>query len=187
VSSPATPKDEMPAFLAATDACLVHLTRTELFKTCCRRRSSRPRRCGSRSSSAWRVSRRSWSRGRAGICIQPENEDDLIAAVEKLAADPELAAASARRATSGSRAAIPTIGSRTTTPRCSSGCARAEGPAVKIVNVVGARPNLMKIAPLMDAYASAPEIEPLLVHTGQHYDANLSELFFRQLGIPSPT
>jgi UDP-N-acetylglucosamine 2-epimerase (non-hydrolysing) len=57
---------------------------------------------------------------------------------------------------------------------------------VKIVNVVGARPNLMKIAPLMDAYAAAPEIEPLLVHTGQHYDANMSDLFFRQLGIPEP-
>src|SRR4030095_15354430 len=50
----------------------------------------------------------------------------------------------------------------------------------------GGRPNLMKIAPLMDAYARAPEIEPLLVHTGQHYDANMSELFFRQLGIPEP-
>jgi UDP-N-acetylglucosamine 2-epimerase (non-hydrolysing) len=57
---------------------------------------------------------------------------------------------------------------------------------VRIINVVGARPNLMKIAPLMDAYAAAPEIEPLLVHTGQHYDANMSELFFRQLGIPEP-
>ena len=57
---------------------------------------------------------------------------------------------------------------------------------VKIVNVVGARPNLMKIAPLMSAYRAAPEIEPLLVHTGQHYDANMSELFFRQLGIPEP-
>jgi UDP-N-acetylglucosamine 2-epimerase (non-hydrolysing) len=57
---------------------------------------------------------------------------------------------------------------------------------VRIINVVGARPNLMKIAPLMDAYASAPEIEPLLVHTGQHYDANMSELFFKQLGIPEP-
>jgi UDP-N-acetylglucosamine 2-epimerase (non-hydrolysing) len=57
---------------------------------------------------------------------------------------------------------------------------------VKIINVVGARPNLMKIAPLMAAYAAAPEIEPLLVHTGQHYDANMSELFFRQLGIPEP-
>jgi UDP-N-acetylglucosamine 2-epimerase (non-hydrolysing) len=58
--------------------------------------------------------------------------------------------------------------------------------AVKIINVVGARPNLMKIAPLMDAYRTAPEIEPFLVHTGQHYDANMSELFFRQLGIPEP-
>jgi len=57
---------------------------------------------------------------------------------------------------------------------------------VKIINVVGARPNLMKIAPLMQAYGSAPEIEPLLVHTGQHYDENMSELFFRQLGIPEP-
>jgi UDP-N-acetylglucosamine 2-epimerase (non-hydrolysing) len=57
---------------------------------------------------------------------------------------------------------------------------------MKIVNVVGARPNLMKIAPLMDAYAEAPEIETLLVHTGQHYDANMSELFFRELGIPEP-
>jgi len=57
---------------------------------------------------------------------------------------------------------------------------------VKIVNIVGARPNLMKIAPLMEAYRSHPEIEPLLVHTGQHYDANMSEFFFDQLGIPEP-
>ena len=57
---------------------------------------------------------------------------------------------------------------------------------MRIINVVGARPNLMKIAPLMEAYAAAPEIEPLLIHTGQHYDANMSELFFRQLGIPEP-
>src|SRR5262249_38555384 len=51
------------------------------------------------------------------------------------------------------------------------GAAEREEVRVRIVNVVGARPNLMKIAPLMDAYARAPEIEPLLVHTGQHYDA----------------
>ncbi len=57
---------------------------------------------------------------------------------------------------------------------------------MKIVNVVGARPNLMKIAPLMEAYAASDEIAPLLVHTGQHYDANMSDLFFRQLGIPEP-
>jgi UDP-N-acetylglucosamine 2-epimerase (non-hydrolysing) len=57
---------------------------------------------------------------------------------------------------------------------------------VKLVNVVGARPNLMKIAPLMAAYATRDDLDPLLVHTGQHYDANMSELFFRQLGIPEP-
>jgi len=57
---------------------------------------------------------------------------------------------------------------------------------MKIVNVVGARPNFMKIAPLMAAYGQHATIEPLLVHTGQHYDAAMSELFFRQLGIPEP-
>jgi UDP-N-acetylglucosamine 2-epimerase (non-hydrolysing) len=57
---------------------------------------------------------------------------------------------------------------------------------VKIVSVVGARPNLMKIGPLMKAFAARPEIRSLLVHTGQHYDANMSELFFHQLGIPEP-
>jgi UDP-N-acetylglucosamine 2-epimerase (non-hydrolysing) len=57
---------------------------------------------------------------------------------------------------------------------------------VRILNVVGARPNLMKIAPLMDAYAASERIEPILLHTGQHYDHNMSELFFRQLGIPEP-
>jgi UDP-N-acetylglucosamine 2-epimerase (non-hydrolysing) len=62
----------------------------------------------------------------------------------------------------------------------------AESQRMKIVNVVGARPNFMKIAPLMAAYRQQPSIEPLLVHTGQHYDARMSELFFRQLGIPEP-
>ncbi|HXV76386.1 MAG TPA: UDP-N-acetylglucosamine 2-epimerase (non-hydrolyzing) [Candidatus Polarisedimenticolaceae bacterium] len=57
---------------------------------------------------------------------------------------------------------------------------------MKLVNVVGARPNFIKIAPLMSAYATHAQIRPLLVHTGQHYDAAMSELFFRQLGIPEP-
>ena len=57
---------------------------------------------------------------------------------------------------------------------------------MKIINIVGARPNFMKIAPLMEAYKRRPEIEPLLVHTGQHYDEKMSDLFFRQLGIPRP-
>ena len=57
---------------------------------------------------------------------------------------------------------------------------------MKIVNIVGARPNFMKIAPLMAAYGAYPAIQPLLVHTGQHYDERMSDLFFRQLGIPEP-
>lgn len=56
----------------------------------------------------------------------------------------------------------------------------------KIINVAGARPNFMKIAPLMEAYKSQPSIQPVLVHTGQHYDEKMSDLFFRQLGIPQP-
>ncbi len=57
----------------------------------------------------------------------------------------------------------------------------------KIINIVGARPNLMKIAPIMRAYARHASLDPLLVHTGQHYDGNMSDLFFAQLGIPEPS
>ena len=60
-----------------------------------------------------------------------------------------------------------------------SGCFR-------IISIVGARPNLPKIAPLIREMQRHPEIEPLLVHTGQHYDENLSNIFFRQMGIPEP-
>jgi len=56
----------------------------------------------------------------------------------------------------------------------------------KIISVAGARPNFMKIAPIMAALADHPDIEPMLVHTGQHYDEKMSDLFFRQLGIPEP-
>jgi UDP-N-acetylglucosamine 2-epimerase (non-hydrolysing) len=57
---------------------------------------------------------------------------------------------------------------------------------LKIINIVGARPNLPKIAPLMREMQRHPEIEPVLVHTGQHYDETLSDIFFRQMGIPAP-
>jgi len=57
---------------------------------------------------------------------------------------------------------------------------------MRILNIVGARPNFIKIAPLMRAYAAYPDIQPLLVHTGQHYDERMSDLFFRQLEIPEP-
>lgn len=57
---------------------------------------------------------------------------------------------------------------------------------LKILNVVGARPNLPKIAPLLREMRLYPEITAILVHTGQHYDKNLSDIFFRQMGIPAP-
>src|SRR5258708_10889398 len=57
---------------------------------------------------------------------------------------------------------------------------------LKILNVVGARPNLPKIAPLMREMRRHSEIEPILVHTGQHYDEKLSDIFFHQMGIPAP-
>ncbi len=52
--------------------------------------------------------------------------------------------------------------------------------------VAAARPNFMKVAPLWHALAAAEEFEPALVHTGQHYDLNMSDAFFRDLKLPEP-
>ncbi|HSW45272.1 MAG TPA: UDP-N-acetylglucosamine 2-epimerase (non-hydrolyzing) [Phycisphaerae bacterium] len=57
---------------------------------------------------------------------------------------------------------------------------------MKLINICGARPNFIKIAPLMRAYRQVDGIEPILVHTGQHYDAKMSRLFFDELKIPEP-
>ena len=57
----------------------------------------------------------------------------------------------------------------------------------KIVMVVGARPNFMKSAPLMRELAKHPDrFETILIHTGQHYDHKLSQLFFDELKMPKP-
>ena len=55
-----------------------------------------------------------------------------------------------------------------------------------ILHVVGARPNFMKAAPVLRALGSYPLLRQTLVHTGQHYDAAMSDVFFRQLGMPTP-
>ena len=57
---------------------------------------------------------------------------------------------------------------------------------IKIICVCGARPNFIKIAPLMRAFEKHGGFETLLVHTGQHYDQNMSKLFFDELNIPRP-
>ncbi|HSA55945.1 MAG TPA: UDP-N-acetylglucosamine 2-epimerase (non-hydrolyzing) [Gemmatimonadaceae bacterium] len=56
----------------------------------------------------------------------------------------------------------------------------------RILHVVGARPNFMKAAPLIAVLGNAAGVRQALVHTGQHYDANMSDAFFRQLGLPHP-
>ena len=56
---------------------------------------------------------------------------------------------------------------------------------MKVLHVVGARPNFMKAAPVHAALV-ARVAEQLLVHTGQHYDAAMSDVFFRELGLPEP-
>jgi len=57
---------------------------------------------------------------------------------------------------------------------------------IRLACVVGARPNLMKMAPLLDALAAYPHVQAVLVHTGQHYDENLSRVFFDELGMKRP-
>jgi UDP-N-acetylglucosamine 2-epimerase (non-hydrolysing) len=57
---------------------------------------------------------------------------------------------------------------------------------MKILAVVGARPNLMKMAPLIRAMRNLSDIAPILVHTGQHYDTKMSQIFFDDLEIPRP-
>jgi len=52
--------------------------------------------------------------------------------------------------------------------------------------IVGARPNFVKIAPIMRALAASPHLEPRLIHTGQHYDVQMSLSFFEDLEIPKP-
>ena len=57
---------------------------------------------------------------------------------------------------------------------------------MKIVSVVGARPNFMKVAPFCRALKAYPDVQHILVHTGQHYDVRMSEQFFKELDIPNP-
>jgi UDP-N-acetylglucosamine 2-epimerase (non-hydrolysing) len=57
---------------------------------------------------------------------------------------------------------------------------------LRIASMVGARPNFMKIAPIVHEIQRAPGIEHRLVHSGQHYDQQMSESFFEELHIPKP-
>src|SRR5689334_5297765 len=56
----------------------------------------------------------------------------------------------------------------------------------KVLHIVGARPNFMKVAPIYKAIAARGVLEQRLVHTGQHYDVKMSDVFFTDLGMPAP-
>ena len=57
---------------------------------------------------------------------------------------------------------------------------------MKVACVVGARPNFMKIGPVIEGIRKFPGLDPILVHTGQHYDAAMSKVFFEDLELPEP-
>lgn len=57
---------------------------------------------------------------------------------------------------------------------------------MKVFHVVGTRPNFMKVAPVLEALGARKNVVQTLIHTGQHYDDNMSEVFFRELGLPPP-
>src|SRR5689334_5527782 len=56
----------------------------------------------------------------------------------------------------------------------------------KVFSVVGARPNMMKMAPIVAEMRSHEDLHPVLIHTGQHYDSSMSQIFLDQLGMGEP-
>ena len=56
---------------------------------------------------------------------------------------------------------------------------------MRVVSIVGARPQFVKLAPVAEVLAAAGD-EHVIVHTGQHYDANMSDAFFADLQLPKP-
>ncbi len=103
----------------------------------------------------------------------PQNRKDLVIGPNKLAP-------------TGQSAATPTHISTTTSPRRSRTTNQTNNK-MHITLIAGARPNFMKIAPIIRAIQSKGNgLSYRLVHTGQHYDEKMSDTFFRQLNIPHP-
>ena len=60
------------------------------------------------------------------------------------------------------------------------------GVIIKIVTILGARPQFIKAGSVSRAIAKHAEVSEIIVHTGQHYDANMSDVFFEEMKIPKP-
>ena len=57
---------------------------------------------------------------------------------------------------------------------------------IKIITILGARPQFIKAAAFSKAIAQQNELEEIIIHTGQHFDSNMSEVFFEEMQIPKP-
>ena len=57
---------------------------------------------------------------------------------------------------------------------------------MKVLTVIGARPQFIKAAVVSRAIQETPNIEEFIIHTGQHFDKNMSEVFFKEMNIPTP-
>jgi UDP-N-acetylglucosamine 2-epimerase (non-hydrolysing) len=202
----------IPGIVSVSDACLVHLKKRDLFKTVLPSKifeataMAKPIIMGVEGYAAEFL-----KEANAGVCIEPENAEQLTEAVENLANDRQLCHSLGqagyeyvtkhhdrdslandyldtivRFSNPASKQPRPDDAAMIWPPKPSIPTRMKVSDTMKIINVVGARPNFMKVAPIMTACRNSEAIEPLLVHTGQHYDEKMSDLFFRQLGIPEP-
>ncbi len=203
----------IPEFLASVDACLVHLKKTDLFKSVLPSKifeaaaMQKPIIMGVEGCAADLI-----RRSGAGICIEPENHAALCDAVLSLSSNPDLARQYGQQGRSYilshfdrkilSRQYEKLIENLVNEATDSSAMVKGayyapsykfnisanatHGVRMKILHVVGARPNFMKLAPVKAALSLRKGIHQVVVHTGQHYDTSMSEVFFQQLEIPKP-
>ena len=57
---------------------------------------------------------------------------------------------------------------------------------MKVITIIGARPQFIKVAAVSHRFAQLSDIVEVILHTGQHYDSSMSDIFFNELGIPNP-
>jgi UDP-N-acetylglucosamine 2-epimerase len=203
----------IPEFLASVDACLVHLKKTDLFKSVLPSKifeaaaMQKPIIMGVQGHAADLI-----KVSGAGICIEPENHEELCDAVLSLASKPDLARQFGEQGRSyilthfdrkilsrqyeklienqisGGRGILPSpyLPSISHKKVLQDASQITHGVRMKILHVVGARPNFMKLAPVLSALSVRKGIHQVVVHTGQHYDASMSDVFFQQLEIPKP-
>ena len=124
------------------------------------------------------------SHGETGVLVPPRDPEALADAIVDLLKDHEKRADFGRRGRRLLRTDL--TGGRPWRLRYRSSTNWCDACLMKIITVAGARPNFMKVAPLMWEIGRRAGIDAFLVHTGQHYDERMSQLFFEELRDPRP-